>query len=822
MKLVIASSNEHKIEEFNSLLYPYKVYSPSDLGLSFEYVEDGKTFMENAGIKARALYDAVVEKNLEDIAVLADDSGLNVDALPGELGIRTARYGCTEEKTLTSEEKYMLLLNTMKDVPEERRTAYFSCSLCFIYNKDGEKKIIEANGKCTGRILTEPKGDNGFGYDPVFFCEKAGKPMAELGQEKNKYSHRGLAVKELLRKITKEGIELEKTDLSPQAVMKAGRKMSKKADFIPLRNDIPEADKWNLGSLYTSEKAYTEDLMSFKSRILEAEDYRGTLGNGPKELLKALTFMSEISEQAERLYVYASLRYAAEAEDTQNQVRLGKISSLYTRAMEALSFMDPEILKIKDLENIIKDRKFRDFRVYLNKLIRQKKYTLSNKEERILAMQNELSSGSSSVFNVLTNVDMDFGKINGKPLTQSTYPSFLIDKNRDVRKEAYNTFYDVFNSHKQTLATLYINSIKQDVYSARVRGFKTALEAQLYKDAVPQSVYTGLIDAVHTGLSTLHSYYSLKRQMLNLDQLCHYAVYVPIVSTPRRVIPYDEAVKIVRLALSPLGKEYTSILYKGLTSARWVDKYENKSKRSGAFSSGAYSGKPYILMNYKEDVIGDVFTLAHEAGHSMHSYYSKENNPFMCYQYTIFEAEVSSTFNEQLMARYFLDNAETRMFKVFILSKLLDDMVGTLFRQTMFAEYELKCHTLYENDEPLTLQTLRQIYRELLVQYFGSEMHFEENSDLEGLRIPHFYNAYYVYKYATGISASIALSERVLNGGKKELDDYLGFLKSGGSLFPIDSLKKAGVDMSTQEPVLYAVKHFASLLDELKKILRIK
>ena len=306
---------------------------------------------------------------------------------------------------------------------------------------------------------------------------------------------------------------------------------------------------------------------------------------------------------------------------------------------------------------------------------------------------------------------------------------------------------------------------------------------------------------------------------MGLDKLAHYDVYVPLVPGVQKNTPYEEAVETIGEALAPLGKEYVSILKKGLTTDRWVDRYENKGKRSGAFSSGGYTGAPYILLNYKEDVLRDLFTVAHEGGHSMHSYYSARNNPYFHYDYTIFEAEVASTFNEQLVSKHLLENAEDKKTKAFILSKGLDDIVATLFRQTMFAEFEDITHRLSEEGVPLTVDLLRSEYRKLLELYFGPSVGFEEESDLEGLRIPHFYSSFYVYKYATGLSAAIALSQKVLNGGKKEKDDYLAFLKSGGSTYPIDSLRKAGVDMEKREPVEMALKHFTSLLDEFEALL---
>lgn len=590
------------------------------------------------------------------------------------------------------------------------------------------------------------------------------------------------------------------------------------ANEIPMRKDVKEEYKWDLSSLYKDDNEYEKDLERLKEEIKKAQTFKGTMGACPENLLKALKWTSDVSMLAERIANYASLNQSSEAQNPENQKRMGIFSQVYTQLAAETSYMDPEILEIKDIETWMKDKAFDDYRVYLNKLLRQKAHTLSPQEEAILAKQSELQDTPSDAFEVLTNVDMDFGTVDGKPLSQSTWSSFMQNKDRSVREKAYKQFYETYRKHEQTIATLYAGSVKQDIFNAKIRGFNTALEKALYRDNVPTSVYTGLIEAVHNGFPALHKYYSLKKKALKVDELKHYDVYVPTVDTPQRITKYEEACEIVKTALAPLGKDYVDVIYKGITTDRWVDRYENKGKRSGAFSSGAFIGKPYILLNYKEDVIGDIFTLAHEGGHSMHSYYSKNNNPFMCYEYTIFEAEVASTFNEQLVAKYFIDNAKDDKTKAYIISKQLDDIVATLFRQTMFAEFELICHTQQENGEVLTVESLRNNYRNLLEAYFGPEMHFEKESDLEGLRIPHFYRAYYVYKYATGISAAIALSERVLNGGEKELNDYLGFLKSGGSRFPIDTLKLAGVDMSTQAPINAAVAKFEKLLDEYEKL----
>jgi oligoendopeptidase F len=366
--------------------------------------------------------------------------------------------------------------------------------------------------------------------------------------------------------------------------------------------------------------------------------------------------------------------------------------------------------------------------------------------------------------------------------------------------------------------------VKQDKYRATVRDFPSARAAALFPDDVDGSVYDNLVATVNESIPALHEYYELRRRALCLEELRHYDVYVPLAPETKSRHGYAEAVELVCEALSPLGEDYVATLRAGLEGG-WVDRYENKGKHSGAYSAGSFAGDPYILLNYKEEVLHDVFTIAHEGGHSMHSHYSARSNPFLSYGYTIFEAEVASTFNEQLLFRYLYDRASSEAEKAYLASVKLDDIVATLFRQTMFAEFEQRSHAMAEAEEPLTVDSLRSEYRKLLVKYFGPKMKFEEASDLEGLRIPHFYNAFYVYKYATGISASIALSERVLagaaRGGGREREDYFAFLRSGGSRFPIESLKVAGVDMSSPEPVRAACASLSYWSGELKRLLKL-
>lgn len=594
---------------------------------------------------------------------------------------------------------------------------------------------------------------------------------------------------------------------------------------IPLRSEVPETDKWDLSSIYKSNLEWENALSEIPVLTEKVVQFKGKLGSCPEAFLSALKAFEQAELKMETVYHYASLQHEADEDDSEATDREGRAMMAYTKMQSEISFMNPEILAIPEesLKEWISAPEFKDYKIYVEKLMHFNSYTLSEKEERILSLQAQPAETAYNAFSVLENVDLNrqFGSVNvngeEKPLTQTTFTTLLKNQDRKVRETTYRQFYKKFEDFQNVISALYAGNVNQDVFRVRARGYDSCLQAALYGNKVPLSVYHNLIDCVHKNIKTLHEYYSLRKKIMGLQELRHYDVYVPLVKSVKMQHSYDESVEIIRNALAPLGTEYTERLCSGLKNG-WVDRYENAGKRSGAFSSGSYIGDPYILLNYDENDIRDVFTMAHEGGHSMHSWYSVHNNPFLSYDYTIFEAEVASTFNEELVFEYLLKNAKTEDEKKYLLAMRADDILATLHRQTMFAEFELKTHELVENGTPLTATLLRKTYRELLEFYFGPEMHFEENSDMEGLRIPHFYNAFYVYKYATGISAALALARRVTSGGKKERDDYFEFLKSGGSRYPIESLRIAGVDMESTEPVQAACDTFKDIVEELKKL----
>jgi oligoendopeptidase F len=595
-----------------------------------------------------------------------------------------------------------------------------------------------------------------------------------------------------------------------------------------VRSDVPKDERWNLSALFTGPAEWEAALKNLQESHEEISSYAGTLGESADNLLKCLKKYFELEEQAERLGYYAFLRVAEDQGDSDAQSRQGRFMQVASKVEAATSFIAPEIQTIPadTIEEWIKRDDFADFRIYLTKLLRYKPHILSDKEEKLLAMQGESNQTPSKAFNALLDVDIDFGMIDTpegpKPLTNSTLASFMQNPDRDLRKKAFEQYHGKLVEHRNTIASLYAGSINQDIYQARVRNYSSSLEAALFPDNVDPSVYHNLVKTISDNLSLLHKYYEIRKRVLKIDDFSLIDTRVPLVGDVTMHHSYDQAVELIGKALAPLGEEYTEVIGKGLKGGPdggWVDKYENKGKRSGAFSAGSFHGEPYILMNFKEDLLRDVFTLAHEGGHSMHSWYSSKSNPFPHYNYTIFEAEVASTFNEQLLFTYMMKKNSDPKLQAYLINKQIDDMIGTIFRQTMFAEYELRCHELVESGQAMTVQSFREEYLTLLKKYFGPAVALPEVADMEGLRIPHFYRAFYVYKYATGLSAAIALSQRVLNGGDAERDDYFKFLKSGGSRFPIDALKVAGVDMSKPEPVENAMKRFGELVDQLDGLL---
>ena len=586
------------------------------------------------------------------------------------------------------------------------------------------------------------------------------------------------------------------------------------------RKDQLVENTWDISLLAANAEAWDKEVEEGKAKLGLIEALKGTLSKDSDSLYNALVTIRDLSIQFEKLGSWAFLNYSADSMNAEVQRRAGIFNAIEAEVDEKMSFFNPELLSIsdEDIEAWLSEDRFEEFRVYVRKARRFKDHILSEKEERLLSLYSPVENTHQQTFQDLNNIDLTFGEIDGETLTHGNYSKYMHADSDELRERAYRQYYKAFNDHRHTIARTYSGSIKNDIFISKARGYNSCIEKALFPDNMPKSVYTSLIESVHEAFPHLHRYYKLRAKLLGKDKLKHWDVYVPMISSVKSRHTYDEAVALINEAVKPLGDEYRTTLVNGLSKDRWVDRYENKGKRSGAFSAGCYTGNPYILVNFQEEVLNSVYTLIHEGGHSMHSYYSSHNNPFMCYDYTIFEAEVASTFNEELLQDYLVKNAKSAEEEAYLIAKHLDDMVGTLFRQTMFAEFELLVHEAAENGIPTTIDFFKKTYRGLLEAYFGDTLEFIEESDLEGLRIPHFYRAFYCYKYATGLSASIALSQKVLNGDEKDKEDYLSFLKSGGSVYPLESLKKAGVDMSTPAPVKAAMELFAKELDRLEEL----
>ncbi|MEO7167229.1 MAG: oligoendopeptidase F [Chthoniobacterales bacterium] len=594
---------------------------------------------------------------------------------------------------------------------------------------------------------------------------------------------------------------------------------------ILTRDEIPEADKWDLSHLFTSADKWSEDFAWIQATYPRLTTWKGRVGASAAQLAELLEFDKTIDLKIERVYHYASLQLAEDSSNPAYLSRIGQLQNLLTTIGEVTSFIVPEIQAIGDekFAEFLEDPALADWRISLRKVRRMKPHVLSEKEERLLALGSAALDGYDDAFSQLTDVDMKFGvlrdeKDEERPLTQSSYGSFLVKRDHGLRKRAFHQFYAEFQDHQFTLASSLSYSVKADVFRARARNHPSALEASLFKDDIPPAVYDALIGSVRHNLGPLFRYYELRRRVLGLDELHPYDTYVPLVAEIETNIPFDEAITDVLASLAPLGTEYVEALGAGLRG-RWCDRYESKGKRSGAFSSGSYGAPPYILMNYRHDVFSDVYTLAHEAGHSMHTWLAQRTQLYQNADYPIFLAEVASTFNEELLTHYLLERTTDPKMRAYIINRQIDDIRGTLFRQTMFAEFEKIIHALEESGEALTLEVFKTEYRKLLEAYFGPGVALDPELDLECLRIPHFYNAFYVYKYATGVSAAIALAERVLSGATGAVEAYLGFLKSGGSKFPLETLQAAGVDMRTPAPVESTLRLFDRRLGELEALL---
>jgi oligoendopeptidase F len=600
---------------------------------------------------------------------------------------------------------------------------------------------------------------------------------------------------------------------------------------LPARSEVAIADTWDLTTLYATDADWETDFKKAEAEIEKYPTFAGTLNpgtpsQGAAKILELLKFDIASDRLFDRLGTYSFLRTAEDQANSEAQARQGRLSMLGTKAAQLAAFIRPELMAIPDeqMRGILNDPLLADYKLYLERILRYKPHTLSQKEEALLAAASEVAQTASKSFRQLLDADMKFGDIEDEKgqrleLAHANFIQLLHSSKPEVRKNAFHQYYAQMKGHENTLAAMFEGSVKSDVFYAKSRGYKSARGSALFADDVPDAVYDQLISAIHKCLPKVHAYYELRRRALKLEEIHHYDCYVPILSEVDMKHTWDEACDVVDASLAPLGENYRTTLRKGL-KGRWCDRYPNQNKQSGAFSSGMYDSDPFILMNFKPEVLDDVFTLTHEAGHSMHSWFSHQHQPYHYSNYTIFVAEVASTFNEQLLSEHLRKNATDEKQKAYLLNRDIDAIRSTIVRQTMFAEFEKISHDAVESGQPLTVASLKEMYGGLLKAYFGPKFTLDDELSLECLRIPHFYRAFYVYKYATGMSAAIALSRRVTTGGKKELDQYLSFLKGGCSKFPLELLRDAGVDMEKPEPVQTALDYFGQLVDELEVSLK--
>lgn len=598
------------------------------------------------------------------------------------------------------------------------------------------------------------------------------------------------------------------------------------------RSAVQKGDCWNVEALFPDQAAWQKQFdaaaQQDKPRWPKLLDFKGKLGKDPLVLKELLNLSFSIEKNLSNLYTYAHLRHDEELTIDANKSCYGKICSLFNDYSEEMSWMEPELLALDEetLNSLLNAPELKEYRFYLEKIVRLKKYTLSGEMEALMAKTGKALQAVSKAYSAINDADFKFGEVvdgkgNKRELTHAQYGIYIRDQDRVLRKNAFKQMHGQYSKYENTLCELLNGQIQSHIFNARARGYKSSLDAALYPHNIDVEVYHALVEAANSEISALHRAVDLRKKTLGVDELHLYDMYVPLTSEVDIQMPYDEAVDAIIESVAPLGTEYQNLLKKGFKDDRWVDRYENNNKRSGAYSSGSYDSMPYILMNYKGQ-IRDVFTLAHEAGHSMHSLLTHKHQPYQYGHYSIFLAEVASTFNEELLMQLLLKRAKTEEEKIYFINQKVEDIRTTLFRQTMFAEFELLIHTLAEREIPLTPALLKQEYRKLNEKYFGPSAVIDDEIDIEWSRIPHFYYNFYVYQYSTGISAALALSERVVKGGEQERNDYLAFLKGGSSRYPIDMLKVAGINMREPAPIKAAIGRFSSLITELGGLLENK
>ncbi|EQH33050.1 oligoendopeptidase F [Clostridioides difficile] len=588
------------------------------------------------------------------------------------------------------------------------------------------------------------------------------------------------------------------------------------------RSTIEEKYKWKIDKMYSSKEEIEKDISKVKNLIQEVKEYKGKLSESKENLYKVLNISENASRIVQNLYVYTHMKQHEDTRINDNQGRATKTEMLSTDLGVATSYIVPEILAIEEnkLSEYLKDEKLSFYTKYIKDILRDKPHTLSEREEEILAATSELSTIPENVYDMLAYADMEFPEIedeegNKVKLSHSNYSLFIKSKNSRVRKDAFEGEFSTYEKYKNTFASTLYGGIKSEIFYAKTRKYNSAIEASLFSDDVSLDVYNNLISAIDKSIPNLNKYVELKKKFLGLNEIHMYDLYVPLTDKFDMDIPYDKAQDIILEALKPLGEEYLKVI-KSAFDEGGIDVYDNEGKKGGAYSWGSYDSHPYILMSYKND-LNSLFTLVHELGHSVHSHYSRTSQPFLYSDYKIFVAEVASTLNELLLINYLLENSKSKDETIYLLNYYLEQFRTTVHRQTMFAEFEKIVHQRVESGEPLTADEFTNIYYKLNEKYYGKSAIVDKQIGIEWARIPHFYSNFYVYKYATGFSAASALSQQILSEGSTAVDRYINFLKSGGSEYPLEQLKSAGVDMTKKESIEEALNVFAELVNKLEK-----
>lgn len=592
---------------------------------------------------------------------------------------------------------------------------------------------------------------------------------------------------------------------------------------LPKRSEIPDAYRWRLEDIYLTPEAWEQDAEKLRQRLSEAERFKGKLGSSASTLAEALEFRDEISRLTEKLFVYARMRRDEDNAETTSQARADKAETLITQVQTAFSYYVPELLTVP--ENMLRqyleqEPRLANYRHHLEEVISKREHILTEAEERILSELGEVLTAADTAFTMLNNADIKFRPVhNGQgdtiELSKGRYGQFIEGTDGTLRRESFNSLHDAYGELRNTIASTLTGAVKRDVVSARLRHYPSALEASLDQDNVSLKVYEELIAAVHRYLPQLHRYFALKKKALNFDELHIYDLYTPMVPEARMTVEYEEAKVAVCRGVEPLGETYERMLNQGLNGG-WVDVYENQNKTSGAYAWGCYDSHPYVLLNHQPN-LSSLLTLAHEMGHAMHSALSNAHQPYVNAEYRIILAEVASTVNEVLVLRDLLKRTEDRNVRRYLLNRFLEEFRTTVFRQTMFAEFEWEIHRTVESGEALTAEYLSEVYMRLNQEYHGPDVVLDEGLAVEWSRIPHFYNGFYVYKYATGFSSAVALAQGILTEGEPAVERYLTFLKSGNSDYPLELLRRAGVDLTTAEPVNAALDYFVQLLNQLEQ-----